>query len=342
MRRPTIADLAKAAGVSVATVDRVLSGRLRVREETSRKVFDAAERIGFHGTNLIRQRLFSELPEYRLGFILRKERHAFYQSFASELEHAAQAVRDCRLKLTVQFAQSADPSELADLLHGMSGKVNAIGATGPDHHDVTSVVTRLKAQGVPTFSLLSDFAQGVREAYIGTNNIKVGRTAAWLVSKLAPRPGKVILFLGGHRFQGHALRETGFRSYMREYAPDFEVLDALINLETRRLTYEALLGTMARHDDLVGVYCAGGGMEGAIEALKEAGGNRHIVCLVNELTPASRQALLDRTLSAVLHTPLRELCTDLISTMINTIEHGMAGSPGQRFLPPQIWVPESL
>ena len=46
MKRPTITDVAKAAGVSVATVDRVLNGRLPVREETSRRVFEAAEKIG--------------------------------------------------------------------------------------------------------------------------------------------------------------------------------------------------------------------------------------------------------------------------------------------------------
>ncbi|MDH2327143.1 LacI family DNA-binding transcriptional regulator [Cereibacter sp. SYSU M97828] len=342
MRRPTIADLAKTAGVSVATVDRVLSGRLKVREETSRKVFDAAEKIGFHGTNLIRQRLFAELPEYRLGFILRKERHTFYQSFAAELEHAVHGLRDYRIRLDVRFAQTSDPAEMVDLLNGFSGKVHAIGATGPDHHDVTSVITALKEKGIPTFALLSDFAQGVREAYIGTNNIKVGRTAAWMISRFSPRPGKVLLFLGGHRFQGHALRETGFRSYMREYAPQFEVMDALVNLETRGLTYEALLGALARHDDMVGVYCAGGGMEGAIAALEEEGASRGIVCLVNELTPDSRKALLDGTVTAVLHTPLRELCTDLISTMISTVEHGMAETPGQRFLPPQIWISENL
>ncbi|MGG7517839.1 LacI family DNA-binding transcriptional regulator [Allorhizobium undicola] len=342
MRRPTIADLARAAGVSVATVDRVLSGRLPVREETSRKVYEAAEKIGYHGTNLIRQRLFSDLPEYRLGVILRKERHSFYQSFASEIEEAANTARKCRLRLHVQFAQTAEPAEMADLLMAMQGKVQAVAATGPDHHDVTSAVTELKSRGIPTFSLLSDFAQGVREAYIGANNLKAGRTAAWLISHLARRPGKVILFVGGHRFHGHALRETGFRSYMREYAPDFEVLDALVNLETRRLTYEALLSALSRHENLVGVYCVGGGMEGAIEALREAGEGRGIVTLVNELTPDSRQALLDRTISCVLQTPLRELCADLVSMMVNTIEQGMSDTPGQRFLPPQIWVPESL
>ena len=45
-KRPTITDLAESAGVSVATVDRVLNGRHPVREETARRVYAAARDIG--------------------------------------------------------------------------------------------------------------------------------------------------------------------------------------------------------------------------------------------------------------------------------------------------------
>ncbi|MFK0207845.1 LacI family DNA-binding transcriptional regulator [Agrobacterium sp. NPDC090283] len=342
MKRPTIADVAEAAGVSVATVDRVLNARLPVREETSKRVFSAAEKVGFHAANIIRQRMMADLPSYNLGFILRKERHSFYQAFAEELGAAARAVKDRRLQIHMHFAQSGEPSEISELLLAMRGKVQAIGAIAPDHHDITSAVSALRSKGIPTFSLLSDFAQGVREAYLGTNNIKVGRTAAWMLSRLSRSPGKMLLLLGGHRFHGHSLRETGFRSYMREYAPEYEVLDALINLETRRLTYELLMDVISRHGDLVGVYCIGGGMEGAIEALQETDKGDRIGCLVNELTPESRQALLERRICGIFQTPLRELCADLMATMVHTIEHGMAETPGQRFLPAQLWVPESL
>lgn len=109
--------------------------------------------------------------------------------------------------------------------------------------------------------------------------------------------------------------------------PRFEVLDAVVNLETRQLTHEALLGVMARHPDLVGVYCAGGGMEGAIAALREAGVGERIACLVHELTPESRQALLERYISGVFQTPLKELCADLMATVVHTIEQGDGGKP---------------
>jgi LacI family transcriptional regulator len=67
-----------------------------------------------------------------------------------------------------------------------------------------------------------------------------------------------------------------------------------------------------------------------------------VTCIVNELTPESMQGLLDRHVSVVMATPLPALCTDLIEMMVHSIENGMAENPGQRFLPIQLWTPESL
>ena len=162
------------------------------------------------------------------------------------------------------------------------------------------------------------------------------------MSKIARRPGRVAVFIGAFRYHGHALRETGFRSYFREFAPEFDLMESIVNVETRKLTYEATLGLLARHDDVVGIYVAGGGMEGAIAALRETRQPDEVTCIVNELTPDSMQGLLDRYVSVVMATPLPALCTDLIDMMVHSIENGMAENPGQRFLPVQLWTPESL
>lgn len=342
MRRPTIADIARESGVSIATVDRVLSGRQKVREETSLKVHAAAQRIGYHGANAIRNRILADQPELRFGIILQKERHAFYRNFAEQIEDKMNAITTHRLRATVRFAETTLPSELAELISSMAGKVHAVAATGLDHHEVATAVTDLRSRGIPTFSLLSDFAQGVRESYIGLNNLKVGRTTGWLMSKLVARPGKVGIFIGGHRFHGHELRETGFRSSMREYVPDLELLNAQINLETRQITYEATLEMLERNPDLVGIYCAGGGMEGAIAALRDNRPAGEVSLIVNELTAETRQALQDRTVSIVIGTPLRSLCDELVTMMMHCVENGMAETPGQRFLPFEVWTPESL
>src|SRR5271168_5987 len=89
LTRPTIADLARAAGVSVATVDRVLNARHRVREPTAERVLGAAEAIGYHGTPLLKSRLRPHVPERRFAFLLQRE-DAFYAQFGADLAAATQ------------------------------------------------------------------------------------------------------------------------------------------------------------------------------------------------------------------------------------------------------------
>jgi LacI family transcriptional regulator len=340
--RPTIQDLAKAANVSVATVDRVLNGRHKVREDTARRVYDAANAIGFHALSLLRQRLYEGLPTYKLGFVLQKPEQHFYQAFAREIEVAVQNSQGMRGVMQIEFSSSQTPSELATKLREVGSRNQAVAMASPDYPALTVVVEELKGKDVPVFSLLSDFASGVREGYVGLNNRKAGRTAAWMIARMAKRPGKVAVFVGSHRFHGHELREIGFRSYFRENAPDFEVLDTLVNLETSQITHEATLDLLHRHPDLIGFYVAGGGMEGAISAIREEGLNGKYLVAVNELTPESRSALADEVVMLAITTPLPSLCRELVRLMVSAIENGPASVPGQTFLPFEMYVPENI
>lgn len=340
--RPTIADLAAKAGVSVATVDRVLNGRHRVREDTARRVYEAANAIGYHAAALIRQRMTADLPELDLGFLLQKEHQPFYQAFARELQLAVDSAAGFRGRTHFRFVKEQTPSDVSEGLEALAGRCKAIALTSLDHHTVTKTVESLKARGIPVFSLLSDFAQGVRESYVGLNNMKVGRTAAWLISRTARRPGKVAIFVGSHRWHGHELRETGFRSFFREHAPQFQVLEALVNLETRQVTHEATLNLLGRHPDITGFYVAGGGMEGAISALREEPPAELPSVIVNELTPESAAALQDHLVTGVIATPLPQLCRALVDLMAASVRNGPSETPGQLFLSFNLHVPESL
>jgi LacI family transcriptional regulator len=342
MRRPTIADLARVSGVSVATVDRVLNGRHRVREETARRVYDAAQTIGYHAVGLIRQRVFQDLPQYRLAFLLQKPMQPFYQAFAREIEAAAGDLTTARIQVQIDYPSAATPAAIIEKLKTLGARSQAVAVVGPDYPAVTAAVEELKERGIPVFSLLSDLATGVRDAYVGVDNRKVGRTAAWIIARTAPRPGKVACFVGSHRFHGHELREIGFRSYFRENAPDFDVVDTLINLETPEITHEATLTLLQKHPDLVGLYVCGGGMEGAISAIREEGLGGRLALVVNELTPDSKAGLADDIVTMVIATPLPALCKEALSLMIGAIENGEAAVPGHSFLPFDIYLPENI
>ncbi len=341
-KRATIADVAEAAGVSVATVDRVLNGRFKVREGTAQRVYEAALQVGYYAANVIGSRLQHHLPQYRLGVLLQRPNQPFYQQLANTLAEHARQSSTCRIVLEIEFLDSQIPSEVAARLRQMGQRVQAVAITTIEHATINGVVSELKGRNVPVFSLLSDIAPGIREGYVGVDNRKAGRTAAWLISRMARGAGKVGIFVGSHRFWGHEMREIGFRTYFREHAPQFEVIDTLLNLEARQITHEATLELLGRYPDLVGFYVAGGGMEGAISALREEQRAGQLIVVCNELTPDSRSALADGTLTMVIATPVADLSRELLAQMVKAVENGVGSTTGQGILPFVVYTSENI
>ena len=169
--------------------------------------------------------------------------------------------------------------------------------------------------GKPVVTLLSDVAAPERSAYIAADSRRSGRTAGWAIARLAQKPGKIGILLGSHRYLSQELAEVSFRSYMREHATQFHLLEPLVNLEDARIAYEAVVDMIASNEDLVGVYVAGGGAEGLIEALRDEKAGGRIVAVCNELTSTTRSALIDGTLDLVLDTPIQEIARRAVDIM---------------------------
>lgn len=343
-RRVGMAELAAEAGVSIATVDRILNGRESVSATARARVMDAALRIGHPAAWRLNGPQAQEArPELRFGVVLHKQGQDFYKAFAEELHRAVLQVPGLRGKLVLEFSVSQSPSDMAGLLRAMQGRCDVLAATAVNHPEVTAAVEELREKGLRVFSLLSDFAQGARAGYLGLNNLKIGRTAGWITALAAKGPGKLLLFVGGHRWHGHELRETGFRAYLRETAPHLEVMETFVNLETRQLTYETTLAMLARQPDLRGIYVAGGGMEGAIAALREARPPGEVSLVVSALTGESRAGLAEGVVTLVTDTPLEKLCRDLFDRMARAAQNPEGTADfGQIFLAPDIHVSESI
>lgn len=340
-RKLGMAALAAAAGVSVATVDRALNGREQVTAATRARLAEAALRIG-HPAAARLAGAEPDRPRLRLGVLLHKPGQEFYQNMAREMRNAAAGTPEATVDLVLEFAASQAPGEVAALMRSMGQRCDAIAATAVNHPEITSAVDGLRGRGVPVFSLLSDFAQGARAGYIGLNNLKVGRVAAWMIGLAARQSGKVAIFVGGARWHGHELREAGFRSYLREARPDLEVMEPLVNLETRQLTYESTLNLLAKQPDLRGLYVAGGGMEGAIAALREQRKPAEVVLVVNELTAESRDALAAGWVTLIDATPLPILCRDVMAMMVRAAMQGAGDIGVQHFLNMEMHVAEGL
>ncbi|TGG95176.1 LacI family DNA-binding transcriptional regulator [Natronospirillum operosum] len=318
-RRPTIKDLARESGVSVATVDRVLNNRHRVRENTAQRVLLAAERIGYHAAGLIRQRMRESMPHYRFHFILQKGEDYFYQQLGKAMEQATAGHADINGEATVEFVADIVPGVLAERLHAAAETADAIAIVAVNHTQVSAAIDEISARGIPVFCLLSDVVAPGRAGFLGVDNRKRGRTAAWAISRLSRRPGQVGIMLGTHRYLGQEMSEISFRSYLREYTPRFTVMESIIDLDDSKLAYEAAMDMVTSNPDLVGIFSAGGGVEGLIQALRDERTGENLIVVCNELTPTTREALLDGTIDMVTATPIERLSAKTIEAMIDAL-----------------------
>jgi LacI family transcriptional regulator len=173
-----------------------------------------------------------------------------------------------------------------------------------------------REKNVLTFSLLSDFAIDARQAYLGLDNRKAGRTAAWGLAHTAPRPGALSIVVGNYSYLAQEMREAGFRAYIREQHPDLRVVDTVAAAESEDDVRHAVERLLDKHPDLTGLYVASGGFEGAVAAIRRKGRTGEITLVCNELTPSSREALTDRSVTMIIATPVEELARQLVAEAV--------------------------
>lgn len=340
--RATIADVAREAGVSVATVDRVVNGRLPVREDTARRVLEAARRLGFHAQGLIRARLREQLPEVTIGALLQRPDDPFYRDLTERLVAAITGSRLFRGVARTDFWTADDPGDIAARLRRLGRRCQAVAVVSPDHAAVAEAVAELTARGVPVFTLLSDLAVAARTSHIGIDGRKAGRTAGWVIHRAAARPGRVGVIVGSRRFQGHEMREIGFRSYFRELAPGFRVLEGVVNSESDAATEEAVTQLTEAYPDLVGIYLTGGGVAGAVAGLRRVPEATRPAVVSPSLPPVARAALAERVLTAAVCEPLDRLCERLLDLVALSLEGEAARLPNHVILPMDLFTPENL
>lgn len=83
-------------------------------------------------------------------------------------------------------------------------------------------------------------------------------------------------------------------------------------------------------------------MEGAITAARKLPDKRRPVMICNELTPVSRAALADRTLTMVINTPLAAISDEVVRMMAQSLGAKCDQRISDRFLPFEIHLPESV
>ena len=342
MKRPTIPDLAKASGVSVSTVNRVLNQPESVRLPTRERVQRAAREIGFYGLGTIEHSVRTGRETHRLGVLLQQRGRTFYHDLGQAIEREAARYPDCNVELSLEYLDDLSPDHVAARLTAMGRNCESIGLVAAQHPMVADAIDALIEDGVPVAGLIAPLSARGNVSFVGLDAWKVGRTAAWAFDKIVREPGKIGILLGNPRYRNQELNESGFRSYFREHTSGFTLLEPLTTYETAAIGRELVEKLLTEHPDLCGLFISGGGTSGAVAALRAMPRRDDFVAVGYELFDATRSALIDGVLTMVISHPMETFARETIATMIKAKAAGARAGAQQITLPFEIYTSENV
>lgn len=295
----TLKDVAREAGVSVATVDRVLHGRAGVRKATVARVEETIARLGFRphaaAAELARGR------NYRFCFVMPRSLNAFMSEIQETVLKERAWLTGRRTFVDIVETDVFDPQAMAETLEEVGPRYDGLAVVALDHPRVRASIDELMASGVQVVTLVSDVPSSHRARYVGVDNVAAGRTAGALIGRfLGGRKGKVALIAGSLALSDHTDRFIGIS---RVIASEFPGLELLMPLEGRDedATNQRLTTKLVNEvPDLVGLYNIGAGTSGIATALTETGRAGKIVFVGHDLTAHTRRFLLTGVIDAVI------------------------------------------
>lgn len=315
--RSTLSDVAREAGVSTATVDRVLNNRSGVRARTREIVLQTATRLGYIGEE--DGAALAVDRRVRLDFVLPAGTNVFMADLQRHIREQASYHRN--LDVAVHSIEGFNPDTLAEALDDLRGHTQGVGVIAIDHPAVREAVRALVADGIHVATLVSDIAQVPRVGYIGIDNRAAGRLAGYLLGRFLGRDGckKIAVFAGSLSYRGHEEREMGFRNILAEEFPNLEVVELREMRDDWERAHAEAVHMLNEFPDISGVYNVGAGNEGIARALCDRGRGRDVVFVGHDLTSHHRKLLLDGTLDAVIDQNPRVEAREAINILANAV-----------------------
>lgn len=289
-------EIARQSGLSTATIDRAINGRVHVSPQTKARVTAAISELEGQEAQLSARgrRMFFD-------FVIEAPNR-----FSREIKRAAEDVLPrigiavCRPRFVMH--EIMDEVDVLQVLariakrgsHGVCLKVRDVPA-------VRAAVDELVASGIPVITLVTDLTATQRIAYVGLDNQSAGRTAAYLISKtVGDVTGTVLTSRSNDRFLGEEEREAAFKLTLKRLCPKLRMVDVSGGRGVLHETSSGLHGAVDDLDHLCAVYSMGGGNHTILNAL-EQNGLRPDIFMAHDLDKDNRALMKAGRLSFVLH-----------------------------------------
>lgn len=336
MAKVTLEDVARAAGVSVATVDRVVNRRGGVSAGKETAILHAARHLGLDRTLTVKP-----TAAKRIAILIQPPSNPFHDKLRRGIEQTRAIYSDLNLLFQIEGIDPTRPDRIAAQIARAGTWADGMILTVPASPQVVAAIETLPS-GIPVVTMADDVPSTRRAAFVGPDDRQSGRVAGDLMGYLIGQAGgEALVLIGRFDMPGHGARSGGFIDVLAERHPAVCVCDVLETHEDKEAAAAIAMRAARANPDLRGIYLCTTGCSELVAALASLRQTRSVAIVTHELTPELRVMLRDRKVQAIIdQNPMLEarLAVETVVRLVGRLE-GEAGSIATEI---QIVMPESI
>lgn len=213
--------------------------------------------------------------EKTVGVSLLNSTHVFYNNIQKSMETTAD---EKGWKLDVQDAAGDANKQLSQVQDFITKKVDAIVIAPTNSAGSKSMVELADKAGIPVFTM-DIKSDGKVVCHVATDNYKGGQLAAeYLVENILTEKKGTAAVITYSEIESCVDREKGFTDYLKENAPNIEVVDVQNYSGDQQKAADVMQNMLLKHDKIDAVFCVGDPAAiGALSSITAAGKDTKII-----------------------------------------------------------------
>lgn len=246
----TIRDLAKLAGVSRGTVDKVIHGRTGVSDPVRAHIQELIDQYGYHPRHIN-----EAAPQRTIAVILPRQDNIFFEQMLCGMKSVCTTLPTEQIHVEYHRYDTSSAPELLTILSKLAARgVDGIALRGMYNSQLCQHLNELADKGIPVLLYDSDVPNAKRMCMVAEDSLKSGRLAASLLMKSINSHGEVAIVGGSPKQENHFQRVQGFQDVIRERYPQAQLVGIVDSFDSEAIAYEETVKLLHHRPGLRGIF----------------------------------------------------------------------------------------
>jgi LacI family transcriptional regulator len=299
IKKATIVDIAKALGISIATVHRALHGHANIKSATKTRVLKMARKLDYKPN--LAARYLSSKRTLRISINTLQGKTSFWDEVRAGIEEESKSLDLENVELNFRTYPHLGKSEEVALESALEAGVDGIIAFPSSPQNLKNFMQRTKAKAVPLAFVATDAPGIPRLTVVSIDTKASGFLAADLMGRLLGGKGRVALTMFDTKITEHAEKGDAFVSTLKRYYPAICAEDPIEDHDIEAEAYNKMYSLIRRHPDLAGIYVTTEVSIPVIEAARDLGVLGKLTIVTTDLFPSLVKEIKAGTVAATIY-----------------------------------------